>query len=146
MKAIIYYSLSGKTHKEVTERYKGDFFRLKGKIKIPKKYWMQLVYLGMFATLNSKLKYKEIDFDADKYDEIVLASPVWAWTVAPFIKKFMINNRFKNKKVTLLVTHEGGPGKVMKRFKRFLDKSNEIVEELELMQGTAYQNATIIKN
>lgn len=147
MKAIIYYSLSGNTKKELENRFEGDFFRLKGKIKIPKSYKMQLAYLGMFATLNTKLKYEDFKIDFDKYDEIVLASPVWAWTFTPFMKKFLLNNKFQNKKVTLLTTHEGGPGKSMKRFKKYIPKSNTIVDEIDVRYGSAYQNATIsIKN
>ena len=145
MKAIIYYSLSGKTKKECEDRFEGDFYRIKGKIKIPRSYILQLAYLGMFATLNSKLKYHEFDIDFDKYDEVALASPVWAWTVVPFIKKFLRNNNFAGKKVTLLVTHDGGPGKSLKRFRRFVPKGNEIVEELSLQQGSAYEDATIFK-
>lgn len=140
MKAIIYYSLSGHTDKKVKELFEGDFFRLKGKIKIPRSYFWQLAYLGMFATLNSKLKYHEFDIDFDKYDEIVLASPVWAFTIAPFMKKFLIKNKFKHKKVTTLITHEGGPGKAINHFKRYIDHSNEIVEELSFRYGDKYEN------
>ena len=143
MKAIIYYSLSGRTKEELENKYQGDFFRLKGKIKIPRNYWLQLAYLGMFATLNSDLKYTTDKIDFDKYDEIVLGSPVWAWTIAPFMKKFMKDHPFKNKKVTLLVTHEGGPGKAMKRFKKRVHSSNEIIDKVSIQRGSAYKEATI---
>ena len=145
MKAIIYYSLSGRTKEELEKRFEGDFFRLKGKIKIPRNYWLQMLYLGMFATFNSKLEYNEIDIDLDKYDEVVLGSPVWAFTTSPFMKKFLKRNRLINKKITLLVTHEGGPGRVMKKFKRQLDSSNTIVEELSIQRGSAYKEASIYK-
>lgn len=129
MKAIIYYSLSGKTDRKVKALFEGDFYRLKGKIKIPKTYWIQLLYLGFFASFNAKLKYQPLDIDFDRYDEVVLASPVWAFTTIPFIKKFLKQHRFKNKKVTLLITHEGGPGKALEGLKRRIDKSNEIIQE-----------------
>jgi flavodoxin len=145
MKAIIYYSLSGTTKKECEELFEGDFYRLKGKIRIPKKYWMQLVYLGFLATMNTKLDYDKLDIDLDQYDEVVLASPVWAWTIVPFLKKFLKRNKFKNKRVTLLVTHEGGPGRVMKRFKRYLDSSNTLETELSIRKGSKYESATILK-
>jgi len=62
----------------------------------------------MFSTLNSKLSYQPIDINFDAYDEIVLASPVWAWTIVPFMKKFLKDHKLKDKKVTLLITHMGG--------------------------------------
>ena len=145
MKAIIYYSLSGHTKKACEERFEGDFYRLKGKIKIPKSYIMQLIYLGMFATLNSKLSYQPIDIDFDKYDEIVLASPVWAWTIVPFMKKFLKDHPFKDKKVTLLITHMGGPGKTLKKFQKRLHPSNVIIQTYSIQTGRDYENANIIK-
>jgi hypothetical protein len=145
MKAIIYYSLSGRTKRELENRYKGDFFRLKGKIKIPKSYWLQLAYLGFFSSIGSSLKYEELDIDFSKYDEIVLGSPVWAWTIVPFMKKFLKENKFKNKTVTLLLTHEGGPGKSINHLKKRIDKSNKIVDEISLKLGSAYSEATIYR-
>lgn len=145
MKAIIYYSLSGRTKRELEKHHEGEFFRLKGKIKIPRNYWLQLGYLGMFSTLNTSLEYEPFDIDLDKYDEIVLGSPVWAWTIAPFMKKFLKRNRFTNKKVSFLMTHEGGPGKSMKRFKKRIDKSNTILEERSIQLGSAYKEASIYK-
>ncbi len=145
MKAIIYYSLSGRTKKELEARFEGDFFRLKGKIKIPKSYWLQLAYLGVFSSLKISLKYEDFDIDFSKYDEIVLGSPVWAWTIVPFMKKFLKKNPFQDKIVTLLLTHEGGPGKAMNHFKQRIDPSNQIVDEISLKLGSAYQEATIYK-
>jgi cobalamin biosynthesis Co2+ chelatase CbiK len=145
MKAIIYYSLSSQTKKACEERFEGDFYLLKGKSKIPKSYAMQLIYLGMFATLNSKLSYQPIDIDFDKYDEIVLASPVWAWTIVPFIKKFLKDHPFKDKKVTLLITHMGGPGKTLKKFQKRLHPSNVIIQTYSIQTGRDYENANIIK-
>ena len=144
MKAIIYYSLSGNTEKELKKRFEGDYFKLKGKIKIPKLYIFQLAYLGMFATMNKDLKYEPVDIDFDKYDEIVLGSPVWAWTIVPFIKKFLKDNKFKNKKVTLLMTNLGGTGKAFKRFKKYIDPSNEIIDEINIQTGSGYEDATIL--
>lgn len=145
MKAIIYHSLSNNTKTEVTNRFEGDFYRLVGKIKIPKRYVFQLMYLGMFATFKADLKYEQLDIDFDKYDEIVLASPVWAFTITPFMKKFLKDNRFRNKKVTLLLTNLGGPRKAMKRFKKYLDSSNVIVEEILIQNGDQYKAASLIK-
>ena len=141
MKAIIYYSLSGKTDRKVHELFEGDFYRLEGKIKIPKMYWLQIVYLGFFASLGFKLKYKPLDIDFDQYDEIVLASPVWAFTISPFLKKYLRSHRFKNKKVTLLVTHQGGQGNVFKHFKKFIHRSNDIVDELAYQFGSRYDKS-----
>ena len=140
MTAIIYYSLSGKTHKQVHEKFEGDFYRLEGKIKIPRKYWMQLAYLGFFASFNFKLKYKPLDIPFEKYDHIVLASPVWAFTITPFMKKFLKHNHFKHKKVSLLVTHEGGPGKALKHYLRYIDRSNTVIETDAILLGHNYES------
>ena len=136
MKAIIYYSLSGRTKEELETRYEGDYFRLQGKIKIPRNYWLQLAYLGMFASTNANLQYQSLEIDFDKYDEIILGSPVWAWTIAPFMKKFLKDHPFTDKKVTLLTTHEGGPGKSMRRFMKKIPKGNTIIDTIDIQRGS----------
>ncbi len=144
-KAIIYYSLSGRTKRELENRFDGDFYRLKGKIKIPKRYFVQMFYLGYFATFNKDLDYEKFDIDFSQYDEIVLASPVWAFTFSPFMKKFLKDNPIKNKNITLLMTHEGGPGKSMEKFKKYLDDSNTVVDEISLQLGSAYKEAKLLR-
>ena len=104
-----------------------------------------MMYLGMFALLNTKLNYKELSIDFDKYDEIVLASPTWAWTIVPFMKKFLKDHVFKDKKVILLVTHMGGPGKIIKNFKKRIHKSNEVIETFSIQTGKDYEHSNIIK-
>lgn len=139
MKAIIYYSLSGRTKRAVEERFEGDFFRLKGKIKIPRNYAIQMFYLGFYATFDRKLDYHNIDIDLSKYDSIVLASPVWAFTFVPFMKKFLLDVKLRNKKIELLITHEGGPGKTLKKMRNYLHSSNEIIEEYSIKTGGKYE-------
>jgi len=146
MKAIIYYSLSTRTKRELEARFEGDFFRLKGKIKIPKNYWLQMAYLGFFSSFSIPLNYDDLQIDFDKYDEIVLGSPVWAFTFSPFLKKFLRENKFKNKKVTILLTHEGGPGKTLKHFDKYIDSSNKIVDRISLQLGSAYSEEYRKKN
>ena len=63
MKAIIYYSLSGRTKEELEKRYEGDFYKLKGKIKIPRNYWVQMALLGYASTFNKRNKYDPINID-----------------------------------------------------------------------------------
>lgn len=138
MKAIIYYSLSGRTKEEVEKRFVGDFFRLKGKIKIPKNYWVQMFYLGWASTFNRKSKYEPISIDFDQYDEIVLACPVWAFTIVPFMKRFLKENQFKNKRVTLLITNEGGPKHALTHFDKYLDTSNTIIDRIDIKRGSSY--------
>lgn len=138
MKAIIYYSLSGRTERELKKRFEGDYYQLKGKIKIPKGYWSQIGYLGFFSSFSVPLNYEDLNIDFAKYDEIVLGSPVWAFTFVPFLKRYLRENKFKNKNVHILVTCDGGPGKVLKHFKRYLDKSNTIISQEIVELGSSY--------
>jgi hypothetical protein len=138
MKAIIYYSLTGNTDRTVHERFEGDFYRLRGRIRIPRGTWLRYLYLGFFASVDARLRYEPVDIDLDRYDEIVLASPVWAFTIVPFMKKFLRDHRIQGKKVTLLVTHEGGPGRALRHFRRLLHGADDIVQELSVQQGVRY--------
>ncbi len=145
MKAIIYYSLSNNTKNELEARYEGDYYRLKGKIKIPKSYIMQLFYLGYLSMVKKEVAYEKLHIDFSKYDEIVLGSPVWAFTIVPFLRKFLKDYKFTNKKVTLLITHEGGPSKTMDKFIKMIDNSNTIVDKISIKKGGRYEKSNYIR-
>ena len=77
-------------------------------------------------TANYYSYFPKIDFD--KYDEVVLISPVWGGKVNIFMKQYLDENIFKNKKVTIIGTCMGNNKKYFESFDTVIDKSNKVIE------------------
>ena len=68
-------------------------------------------------------KLEEYEFDADKYDEIIIGTPVWASTFTPPIRTFIKENKEKlnGKKFSLFICYSGGGAdKAEEKLKEFL--------------------------
>lgn len=74
---------------------------------------------------------KPYHFDMEEYDNIILGTPVWAWTFSPVLRRFLQDNKLAGKKIILLCTHRGMPGKTMANLTEFL-ANNQIVFTKEI--------------
>jgi flavodoxin len=71
---------------------------------------------------------KPIEVDTAQYDEIIIGTPTWWYTMAPAVLTFLKGADFSGKKVALFQTHGGWPGNAMKHMKALL-KGAEIISE-----------------
>ncbi|MDD3206674.1 MAG: flavodoxin [Lachnospiraceae bacterium] len=55
-------------------------------------------------------KLKELGISLDPYDEIILGTPTWWYTMAPAVLTFLKETDFTGKKVIPFQTHAGWPG------------------------------------
>ena len=134
--AVVYYSYSGNTDfaaAEIAKVLKADKFRIETEKS------------GLFHFLRYKVTKKlpelsALEFNANDYDKIILAAPVWAWDVAPAMKSFLKKYPLKNKEIALLLCHGGGAGeKTLKKFKTLLDGSNKIAAEKRMVNPMKFQ-------
>jgi multimeric flavodoxin WrbA len=72
---------------------------------------------------------------------VILGTPIWAGTVAPPLRTFMLNNRLKGKNIALFVNSmSGNADKCLSKFEKYLKKTNiiatmSLVEPLKSMSG-----------
>jgi flavodoxin len=71
---------------------------------------------------------KDIDVNPAEYDEIIIGTPTWWYTMAPAVLTFLSNSDFSGKKVAVFQTHGGWPGHTLKDMKALL-KNSEIISE-----------------
>lgn len=64
---------------------------------------------GRDATLKKLTKIKLIKKNPDKYDLVIIGTPVWAWTISSAIRTYIQENKNKFKKVAFFCTM-GGSG------------------------------------
>lgn len=136
MKAIIYHTLSkAQNSKRIALEIEGDHFEITGTNKIITFVPFQMIYYGYMTVASRIVELEKLDIDFDKYDEVVLVSPVWAGQVNAYMRQFLKENSFTNKKVTLIGSCSGGYKRYFKSFKGLIDDSNEIIERIMYVKG-----------
>ena len=111
---IIYFSFTGNTEK--LAHLAGDFLKEKG--KTIDYFKLSADQVGSFlkncrdAFTKKIIKIKELP-DLSGYDLVFLGSPIWAWNVTPAMRALLEQVSLADKKVFIVATHGGGPGKAM---------------------------------
>lgn len=136
MNAIIVHSLSKhKRSLSIAKTFEGDVFEIKPVKKPPKFYPFQLLKYGFLTVSNKDVVYQPIDIDFDKYDHIVLISPVWAGRVNAFMRTFLKQHVFHDKQVTIVASCDGGYQNYFDSYKGLIDGCNTIIEKQVYVKG-----------
>ena len=112
-KLFIYYSNTGNgivvANKLGDAGY--DVRRIFPKKDLPKKFFFKVMSGGFLAGLNVKSKLKDFDTNIDKYDEIVIGSPIWNGRLSTPINKLLSMLDLKDKKVSFVLYAGSGEAK-----------------------------------
>ena len=63
-------------------------------------------------------KIKELSADISAYENIILCTPTWWYTMAPAVRTFLSKNDLKGKMIAAVQTHGGWPGHVFADIKK----------------------------
>ena len=61
---------------------------------------------------------KPLSADISAYENIIVCTPTWWYTMAPAVKTFLTENDLKGKKIAAVQTHGGWPGHVFADIKK----------------------------
>jgi flavodoxin len=75
-----------------------------------------------------KPQIKELDIKPTDYDEIIVGTPTWWYTMAPAVLTFLSNEDFTGKQVAIFQTHGGWPGNTLNDMKSMC-KGADIISE-----------------
>ena len=111
--AIIYYSQSGNCDfvaNEITKYLDADLVKIEPAKAYPDKGFKKFFWGGKSAVMGETPALVPYEFDADKYDLVIIGYPVWAGTFAPPIRTFVESNRsvLLGKKVCAFASSSGG--------------------------------------
>ena len=126
-KAIVYYSMSGNTEyvaKHIAEKVDVDLIKIEPKKQYPNKGFRKFFWGGKSALMGDKPKLQPYVFNADKYDRVIFAYPVWASSVTPPIRSFVSENKneLDGKEIGAIVTYMGsGAQKSIKKLEKLLE-------------------------
>src|SRR3989338_8550287 len=103
MKAlIVYYSRTGTTKKvaeELADRLKADKEEIIDKKN--RKGPIGYMIAGKDAMRKKLTKINELKKNPENYDLLVIGTPIWAFTMVPAIRTFLIKIKNYNKKIAL---------------------------------------------
>ncbi len=128
MKAvIIYYSLSGNTKKiaeKIRESIGADIAEIKTVLPYEGSY-NEIVEKG-HKEVNSGFSpaIRPLDAELEKYDTVILGTPVWWYTFAPAVKTFFEKNNLSGKTIYPFATNGGWIGHTFEDIKKICPASN----------------------
>ena len=136
MNVIIYFSLSKNLRsKKIASTFDGDIYELVNNEKKHTSMFMNMFIYGYKTVFNKDVDFEVPSINFDKYDNVILVSPVWAGKANIFMKKYLEKVDIKNKKVTIVGSCDGGYENYFKSYNGLLDESNEIIKEIMYVKG-----------
>ena len=124
--AIVYYSLNGNSEmvaEKLAAKLDADVIKLEPDKAYPDKGAKKFLWGGKSAVMGEQPVLKPYEFDADKYDKLILGFPVWASRPAPPICTFLNDNKVKlsRKKISVFACQSGnGAEKAFERVKKMI--------------------------
>ena len=109
-KIFVYFSETG--NGDVVADYlkaKGyEIRKVSAKKKLPKIMFFQMMVGGFQAATGKRPKLKDFDTNIDKYDEVVIGSPIWFDRLAAPTNTMLDKLDLSNKKVSFILYSGGG--------------------------------------
>lgn len=136
MKAIIFFSMTkSQKCRTIANQFEGDHFEIDDLHKPFKTNLFKVLYYSFVVIAKRKVKFESPVVDFDKYDEVILVSPVWAGKISAFMLGYLKENIFHNKIVTIVSSSLGKNKKFFKSFDGLIDKSNKVVAHTTYING-----------
>ena len=126
-KLVVYYSYTGHTKmiaKRIEEKLGCDILEIKPIIPYSTNYQTVVNKEQNNESSNKTPQIGKIDKDLKKYDEIIIGSPVWWYTIAPVIRTFLKQNDLSGKTIKPFATNAGWLGQTFKEIKKLCPNSN----------------------
>ena len=122
---IVYYSMSGNTKyvaDKIAEKMQADIIRIEPVKAYPDKGAVKFIWGGKSAVMGEKPALQPYEFDVEKYDNIILGTPVWASNFAPPIRTFINENTdIRKKKLSVFTCFSGGgAAKAIEKMKKYI--------------------------
>ncbi len=124
--AIVYYSMHGNSEmvaEKIAARLGADVIRIEPDKAYPDKGAKKFIWGGKSAVMGEQPVLKPYEFDADKYDCVILGFPVWASRPAPPICTFLSEQKSKliGKKIAVFACQSGnGAEKAFERVRNMI--------------------------
>lgn len=127
---IVYYSLEGNTRwaaEKIAAQLGADTLRLVPKAAYPDKGFKKFLFGGKSAVMKETPELEPYEVNITQYERLVLATPVWAGTLAPPLRTFIRREDLTGKQFALVASSMGGsPGKTFEHLKALLGVTEDV--------------------
>ena len=126
-KIVIYFSYTGNTRKianKIKENLNCDILELTTVIPYSNDYQKVVDEEQNKEGSNHTPEINKINIDLDKYDTIILGTPVWWYTIAPAIRTFLKSNDLTGKNIIPFATNAGWLGKTFYEIRKLCPNCN----------------------
>lgn len=125
-KIIVYYSYTGHTKmiaKDIQKRLQCDILEIKPVKEYSTDYNKVVREEQNNESNNKKPEIQKNNKDLSKYEEIIIGTPVWWYTIAPVIRTFLSENDLTGKIIKPFATNAGWLGKTFKEIESLCPNS-----------------------
>lgn len=125
-KLVVYYSYTGHTKmiaEKIANKLNCDLLELKPVTPYSTDYQTVVDEEQNNSNANKTIEIKEFDTDLKQYNEIIIGSPVWWYTIAPVIRTFLFENDLKGKIIKPFATNAGWLGHTFQEIEKLCPDS-----------------------
>ena len=142
---IVCYSLTGKTKQlcTVMKRNLGASISFVAEAK-PRSLFSAYAFGALAARTRKAALIKPLDVDISEYNQIIVASPIWAGFPAPAINDFLRQYDLEGKRIYGFLTYSGNPGGADKALEEDITASGAKFKDI-LMLKTSRENIRAIR-
>jgi len=126
---VVYYSLGGNTEfvaESIISELKCDKYKIEIKRGLARSSVSKYFWAGVQAMFNRKVELSDHEIDFEKYENIVVGSPVWSNKVIPPVKCFFEKENLKDKNIFLFYSYGAEEGNALEKLSE-LFTGNKII-------------------
>ena len=126
-KLVVYFSYTGNTRKiaqKVKEELHCDILELKPVKPYSTDYQTVVDEEQNNESTKKTPEIQDINIDLNNYDEIIIGTPVWWYTIAPVVRTFLKQNDLTKKTIIPFATNAGWLGRTFKEIENLCPNSN----------------------
>lgn len=145
-KIIVYFSYTGHTKmiaESIQKKLQCDILEIKPEKAYSRDYELVVSEEQNNSSSNKTPEIENINIDLSKYDEIIIGTPVWWYTIAPVIRTFLKQNDLSNKKIIPFATNAGWLGHTFQETRDLCPNSN-VENEMNIVFTEDYRENQIV--
>ena len=140
-KLLVFYTYTGHTKyiaKMIKQKINCDILEIKPKKPYSENYEIVVDEYQNNESVKETPEIEKIDVNLDKYDEIIVGSPVWWYTITPPIRTFLKENNLSGKTIIPFATNAGWLGRTFKEIKSLCTNS-KVEKEMNIVFTEDYK-------
>ena len=145
-KLIVYYSYTGNTKmiaEEIKKKLSCDILELEPQIPYSSDYQTVVEEEQNNSSNDKERSSVEITKDLNEYDEIIIGSPVWWYTITPVIRTFLKENDLTGKIIKPFATNAGWLGHTFQEIEKLCPNS-KVEKGMNIVFSEDYHESKLI--